>query len=71
MTNSKSWNVDKKDDQAWDDLFPHRTEGVGDYLNLETPEGKMLAIGSSTYIKVTTQRDETEVWEPSRSLKPP
>ena len=45
MTNSKSWSVEKEDDQVWDDLFPHRTENVGVYLNPEGPDGAMLDIG--------------------------
>ena len=60
MTNSKSWNVDEEDDQAWDDLFPYCKEDVGDYLSPEGPDGAMPDIRSSTNIEVATYGYETE-----------
>ena len=60
MTNSKSWSANEEDDQAWDDLFPHRTEDVGDYLNPEGLNEAMPDIGSSAHTAVATHEDETE-----------
>ena len=60
MTNSKSWSVEKEDDQVWDDLFPHRTEDVGDYLNPEGLNEAMLDIEPSAHTTVATHEDETK-----------
>ena len=60
MTNSKSWNADEEDDEAWDILFPHHKEDVGDFLNPEGPDGDMPDIKSSAQLEVTTQKEETE-----------
>jgi len=60
LTNTKSWNANEEDEEAWDILFPHRTEDVGNYLNPEGSDGDIPDIGSSAQIEVATQRDETE-----------
>ena len=60
LTNTKSWNANEEDEEAWDILFPHRTEDMGNYLNPEGSDGDILDIRSSTQIEVATQRDETE-----------
>ena len=61
MSNFKSWNADEKDYEAWDVLFSHCAEDVGDYLNPEGPDGDMPDIGSSACIEATPQGDEPEV----------
>ena len=60
MTNSKSLIANEEDDGAWDVLFPHCTEHVGDYLNPEGADGDISDIKSSAHIEITTQGDETE-----------
>jgi len=60
VTNSKSWNAVEEDDKVWGIFFPHCTENLGDYLNLEGSNEDRPEIGSSAQIEVTTQRDETK-----------
>ena len=47
MTNFKSGNVNEEDDEAWDALFPCRTDDMDDYLNLEGPGDEMQDIRPS------------------------
>ena len=54
MTKSKSWNTYEEDNKAWDTLFPHQTDDIGDYLNLEGPREEMQDIRPSTQVMVTT-----------------